>query len=79
MTETTNGVLTWYCVQCKQPIYFPNPGALNLAKQAGGCQGCRAKATFEKDPTLIALFLEFWGRTSPPQSASWMKTVTVRA
>ena len=56
-----------------------NPDALNLAKQAGGCQGCRAKATFEKDPTLIALFLEFWGRTDYPQSPSWTEVVPVIA
>lgn len=79
MTRTVNGVLTWNCPQCKRDIYFPNPLALGLAKQAGGCQGCRAKATFEKNPGLIELFADFWDRTSYPQSSSWTEVVPVIA
>lgn len=40
------------------------------------CQGCRAKISFEKNPRVIALFLDFWCRTDNfPESASWLEAV----
>jgi len=40
------------------------------------CQGCRAKATFERDPGLIGLFLDFWCRSGAfPQSAIWLEAI----
>jgi hypothetical protein len=56
----------------RKSIYFPNRIALCGAERAGGCQGCRAKATLERNPGLIDLFLGFWGRADAwPQSPSW--------
>jgi len=41
-----------------------------------GCQGCRARASFERDPGLIGLFLDFWCRTGAfPQSAIWLEAI----
>jgi hypothetical protein len=38
-----------------------------------GCQGCRAKTSFEKSPRVIGLILDFWCRTGNfPESASWL-------
>ena len=40
------------------------------------CQGCRAKITFQQDPGLIGLFLDYWYRTGNfPESASWLEAV----
>jgi hypothetical protein len=40
------------------------------------CQGCRAKISFERDPGLIGLFLDFWYRTGTfPQSATWLEAI----
>jgi hypothetical protein len=41
-----------------------------------GCQGCRAKISFEKNPRVTGLFLDFWCRTGNfPESPSWLKAV----
>lgn len=56
----------------RKSIYFPNRIALCRAERAGGCQGCRARATLERNPGLVDLFLGFWGRADAwPQSPSW--------
>lgn len=40
------------------------------------CQGCRAKISFEKNPWLIGVFLDFWCRTGNfPESESWLAVV----
>ena len=40
------------------------------------CQGCRARITFEKDPGLIGMFLDFWSRTGRfPESDSWLEAI----
>ncbi len=40
------------------------------------CQGCRAGISFEQDPGLIGMFLDFWSRTGNfPESASWLEAV----
>jgi hypothetical protein len=40
------------------------------------CQGCRAKISFEKNPLLIGVFLDFWCRTGKfPESDSWIEAV----
>jgi hypothetical protein len=40
------------------------------------CQGCRAKISFEKNPRLIGVFLDFWCRTGNfPESESWIEAV----
>jgi hypothetical protein len=41
-----------------------------------GCQGCRAKISFEKNPGLIGFILDFWCRTdSIPESTSWLGAI----
>jgi hypothetical protein len=40
------------------------------------CQGCRARISFERDPGLIGLFLDFWYRTGAfPQSTIWLEAI----
>jgi hypothetical protein len=40
------------------------------------CQGCRARNTFEKDPGLIGMLLDFWYRMGKfPESDSWLEGV----
>jgi len=40
------------------------------------CQGCRARISFQQDPGLIGLFLDFWYRTGNfPESASWLEAI----
>jgi hypothetical protein len=66
------GGYVWRCPQCGESVYFPSLIALCRADRAGGCQGCRAKATLERNPGLIDLFLGFWKRADAwPQSPSW--------
>lgn len=62
----------WLCPKCNTCVEFPNEGARDLAAHAGGCQGCRAKATLEEKPELTRLFVDFWARYDAwPQSLSW--------
>jgi hypothetical protein len=76
--DPRTGELLWHCPKCGESIHFPNLQALHLAEQAGGCQGCRAKATFEHNPELIGLFLDFWVRTDAwPKSSSWIEAIHV--
>ena len=66
----------WRCPQCGASIRLANKVAVFLAQRAGGCQGCRAKAAFERDQTLIGLYLDFWARTDAwPQSDSWLTAI----
>ena len=75
--DLQTGEYIWRCPQCGEHVRFPNLVALLLAEWAGGCQGCRAKATFERNPGLIGLFLDFWARSDAwPHSFSWTEAVT---
>ncbi len=78
--DPRTGGFLWYCPQCKEYIRFYNLSAMHLAEQAGGCQGCRAKATFERNPGLIGFFLNFWTRADAwPQSHSWIEAIPITA
>ena len=67
------------CPQCHEMISYPALNALYREMVWGDrqcCQGCRARITFEKDPGLIGLFLDFWHRTGKfPESDSWVEAV----
>jgi len=40
------------------------------------CQGCRAKISFEKNPRLVGIFLDFWCRTGKfPENDRWLEAV----
>jgi predicted RNA-binding Zn-ribbon protein involved in translation (DUF1610 family) len=70
------GQYLWRCPECGETIRLSNKAAVYLAEQAGRCQGCRAKATFQQKPGLIGFFLDFWARADAwPQSDSWMEAV----
>ena len=69
----------WICPQCRQRIGFPNELSRQLAERAGGCQGCRAAATFRKRPELAGMFIEFWARVNGyPVSPSWMRDLQLQ-
>jgi len=67
------------CPRCHASITYDNLNVLYrelVSSDASCCQGCRAKITFERNPGLIGLFLDFWYRTgSFPESPSWMEAI----
>ena len=70
----------WRCPQCGMFIRFSSLLAVQLAAQAGGCQGCRVKAILKSNPALIVACLDFWTRTDAwPQSPSWMEAIPIIA
>ena len=78
--DPRTGEFLWRCPQCEEYIRFPDIRAVHLAEQAGGCQGCRAKVTFERSPGLMSLFLAFWACADAwPQSTSWTEAIPVTA
>jgi hypothetical protein len=78
--DPRTGEFLWHCPQCKEYIRFYSLSAMELAERAGKCQGCRAKAAFEKNPELIGYFLYFWNRSNAwPQSHSWMEAIPITA
>jgi predicted RNA-binding Zn-ribbon protein involved in translation (DUF1610 family) len=75
--DPQTGEYLWHCPECGETIRLSSPAAVRLAEQAGRCQGCRAKATFQQKPELIGLFLDFWVRADAwPQSDSWLDAVS---
>ncbi len=86
---TGTGPAAWYdkvknrfiaiCPQCHGPISYDSLDILYReldSSDAKCCQGCRARTTFEGNPGLIGLFLDFWYRMdSFPQSSSWMEAI----
>jgi hypothetical protein len=67
------------CPECRRLIRFDTLDALCLAmawSERQACQGCRAKITFEQNPGLIRVMLDFWYRKGGfPQSPSWVEAV----
>jgi hypothetical protein len=67
------------CPQCHEVISYRSLDALHremVGSDRQCCQGCRAKITFEKDPGLIGMFLDFWYRTGEfPESDSWLEAL----
>jgi len=67
------------CPECHEPIFCDTLGIVYremVLSERKRCQGCRAKTSFERDPRLIGVFLDFWHRTGNlPQSASWLEAI----
>jgi len=67
------------CPKCHALIIYPSLDSLYHEMVWGDrqcCQGCRARITFEKEPGLIGMFLDFWYRTGKfPESDSWLEAV----
>ena len=67
------------CPQCHYLIAYDTIGAVYremVVSERKCCQGCRAKISFEKNPRVIGLFLDFWCRTGNfPESDSWLEAV----
>ena len=67
------------CPQCHELIACDTVGIVYhemVWSERKCCQGCRARISFQQDPGLIGLFLDFWYRTgSFPESASWLEAV----
>jgi hypothetical protein len=79
-TDPQTGEYLWACPECGTFIRFHSLLAVQMAKQAGGCQGCRARIILSQTPVLINAFLDFWTRTGAwPQSPSWMEALPVTA
>ena len=75
LIDPKNGEILWQCPKCKHVVHIKNESALALVKKAGACQGCRAKATMQKKPELIGIFLDFFADAGAPESPSWMDAV----
>ena len=72
------GKCLWRCPQCEELIRLESQLAVSQAERAGGCQGCRAKKTFQTKPGLISFYLDFWISTDAwPQSHSWIEALPV--
>ncbi len=67
------------CPKCHKLIAYDKVNTLYLELVSNDrqcCQGCRARISFEKDPGLIGLFLDFWHRTGTfPESTSWVEAI----
>lgn len=75
-TNPKAGGYVWRCPRCGEDIQLPNLLAVRLSNRAGGCQGCLAKSTFERNPWMVDVFLDFWIRTGHwPKSSIWMEAV----
>ena len=65
------------CPQCHEVILYRTLEALcreMVRSDRRCCQGCRARITFEKNPGLIGIFLDFWSRTGKfPESDSLLE------
>lgn len=74
--DPQTGEHIWRCPQCKASIRFHSELAVTQAEKAGGCHGCRARATFRKNPGLVGFFVDFWARADAwPQSNSWLEAI----
>ena len=71
-----DGKYLWQCPECKTWIQLEYPSAMRLCEKAGACQGCRARATFGRTG-MMGMFVDFWERTSYPQSSSWATDLPV--
>ena len=66
----------WRCPLCGETIRLQSQTEVSQAEQAGGCEGCRAKATFQRTPEMIGLLVALWARSDAwPQSVSWMEAI----
>jgi hypothetical protein len=71
--DPKTGEYLWRCPQCKEDVRFSSLSTLHMSAKAGGCQGCLAKATFQRSPGMVHLFTDFWIRKGHwPESSSWL-------
>ncbi len=67
------------CPKCHELIAYGSLSSLHqelVSSDGKCCQGCRARASFERNPGLIGLFLGFWHQTRNfPQSTTWLEAV----
>ncbi len=67
------------CPQCRERIIYDTLDSLYhelISSDRKCCQGCRARTSFERNPELVGLFLDFWYRTGAfPQSTSWLEAI----
>lgn len=76
--DPETGHCLWACPECRETIRLTALSAVRLVGRAGRCQGCRARATLERNPALATFFLDSWARADAwPQSNSWLNAVAV--
>jgi hypothetical protein len=67
------------CPKCRRLITYDALGVVYreiVLSERKCCHGCRAKISFEQDPGLIGVFLDFWSRTANfPESVSWLEAI----
>jgi len=77
--DTQEGQYVVLCPKCHRLITYDTLGIVYremVLSERRCCQGCRAKISFEQNPGLIGVFLDFWCRTGNfPENASWLEDV----
>ena len=67
------------CPKCHGLIIYDKLGIVYremVLSERKCCQGCRAKISFEQNPGLIGVFLDFWHRAGNfPESPSWLEAI----
>lgn len=77
--DSQEGQYLVLCPKCHELIIYDSSVIVYremVLSEQKCCQGCRAKISFEQDPGLIGVFLDFWHRTGNfPESASWLEAI----
>ena len=77
--DSQEGKYVVLCPKCQTLIDYDTLGIVYhemVWSKRKCCQGCRAKISFQQDPSLIGLFLDYWYRTGNfPESASWLDAI----
>ncbi len=77
--DSREGKYVVVCPQCHHLIAHDSLEALYqemVCRDPQCCQGCRARLTFEREPGLVGMFLDFWYRTGKfPDSDSWLEVI----
>jgi hypothetical protein len=68
------------CPKCRRLITYDTLGVVYreiVLSERKCCQGCRARISFERNPTLLRVFSDFWHRTGNfPESESWIEAIS---
>lgn len=65
----------WRCSSCGRLVKFNTEAAMEMAKNTGGCDGCRMYETLKRKPHMTSIILESWTRTGPPIGNKWVLAV----
>jgi hypothetical protein len=77
--DSQEGQYAVFCPKCHRLIVYDTADIVYremVWNDRRCCQGCRAGITFERNPGVIGIVLDFWYRTGDfPQSSSWLEAI----